>query len=90
MIDFSNLGIGSTAASSKSNTGAPPTPSSPTSLTLSSRDDDDILDQLARQTANALKGGRTTLDEESTSSEDSAPNVHPASILTYDIMSLSF
>ena len=50
-----------------------------------------MLDQLARQTAAALKGGRLTLDEESTSSSESSnATQHPIIPLTYDIMSLTF
>ena len=54
----SDSGIGSTSAGSRSGT-APSTPKSPTSIAsslASLKDDDDILDQLARQTSIALKG----------------------------------
>lgn len=53
------------------------------------KDEDDILDQLARQTTIALKGGRTNLDDESTSSSESSVP-YPLVPMTYDVMNLSF
>ena len=50
-----------------------------------------ILDQLARQTASALQGGRAFFGDELESSESSAAvNAHLQLPTSYDIMSLNF
>ena len=56
------------------------------------REDVHILDQLARQTASALQGGRAFFGDEleSSSSESSAVNTHLQLPTSYDIMSLNF
>ena len=58
----------------------------------SQREDVHILDQLARQTASALQGGRAFFGDEleSSSSESSAVNAHLQLPTSYDIMSLNF
>ena len=58
----------------------------------SQREDVNILDQLARQTASALQGGRAFFGDEleSSSSESSAVNAHLQLPTSYDIMSLNF
>ena len=58
----------------------------------SHREDVHILDQLARQTASALQGGRAFFGDEleSSSSESSAVNAHLQLPTSYDIMSLNF
>lgn len=81
----SDSGIGSSASSD-----APSTPKSPKNNLLSLKDDDDILDQLARQTAAALKGGRVTMEEDSTNSSESSTMSHPIVPITYDVISLTF
>ena len=87
----SDSGIGSTSASSRSGT----TPSTPNPISKSSsiaslKDEDDILDQLARQTSMALKGGKVPLEDDSTSSSDGATPAPGSVPSTYDVISLTF
>jgi hypothetical protein len=64
---------------------------------IHAQQEDQLLDQLGRQTASALKLGSHILDDDSTtSSSDGVPNSGPpgagpvAIPMTYDIMSLNF
>ena len=65
-------------------------PISKSSSIASLKDEDDILDQLARQTSMALKGGKVPLEDDSTSSSDGATPAPGSVPSTYDVISLTF
>ena len=67
-----------------------PNPISKSSSIASLKDEDDILDQLARQTSMALKGGKVPLEDDSTSSSDGATPAPGSVPSTYDVISLTF
>ena len=82
----SDSGISSQSSQSSSST------KNSSNTSNSQREDVHILDQLARQTASALQGGRAFFGDEleSSSSESSAVNAHLQLPTSYDIMSLNF
>ena len=84
----SDSGISSSQSSQSSSS----TKNSSNTSNSQQREDVHILDQLARQTASALQGGRAFFGDEleSSSSESSAVNAHLQLPTSYDIMSLNF
>ena len=93
----SDSGLGSSSNGSK-NTTASSTPRSTSAASNSAakeskepKANDDVLDRLAKQTAAALKGGRSSLNDDMDSSSSDAGVREPFGLaLTYDVISLNF
>ena len=91
----SDSGLGSSSNGSK-NTTASSTPRSTSAASNTAKEpkepkeNDDVLDRLAKQTAAALKGGRSGLNDDMDSSSSDGVREPFGLALTYDVISLNF